>query len=877
MAEQIVGTDYDAGRKVAAPLPNPKFGIDEGTPETATPTVEAHAEAAPVENTGQTLEQSEKQVGDVIQNQIDAQQRSWVLNAGSQHELDAMKLLDTAQRQAQPGQMITPLVQDALKAKTDANLQKISSPLVQTNYQNEVDRTNKQVLGRAQAFDFKQRDDNVVYNYRQGLSNNQNVLALLNNPADIESKFNEMMAGAHENIAGLQVAPDIKLQLLDETRKGLVDAANTAYVQLNPKGFLARNTGTPKDAISNFASTAPGTPISFVQGAEGSALVANDGGKGMTKYGVNKTANPDVDVANLTPDAAKQILQTRYIDKVVTSGMSPQFAMVAGDAAVNMGVSKAKDLISQADGDPQKLIDLRRAEYQRLAKNDPDTYAQYLPGWMARMDSLQQRLPDVSPRSMPGEDGQVQSDIGGWSPMRFADWQQRNKYTQLAQQYSDGEDADAAKAQGVKNAQFNSDFAIALGRGQKTYQDIEDGYAAGNISPVQRKEYTEKLDEFNGNTLKDLGANQRVNAAISGQGVLDPKNEQDKKAVDRHFQTWLSVQPQPQNEQDKAVLQAREIGLATQYGMLPQAMAGQIRGGLRSNKPEENVTAANTIAQLRQQNPVLLNDIDANDLKAANHVLTLTGAGYSPAAAVGAAQNELRVTPEIKETREKQADQILNAKGWLTDGIAEQSIKNAYTTWNPLSSTPNKSFTAAKIPDDMMANWNAIYKSEFIRTGNPEAAKTTANDLIVKDGLNSGYGKTAVGIGPDGSSTRWLQNAPETHYAAPVPIDQSKWMNEQLVHDVQQGSVQPGNYSKDNLQIVPSQRADENGNPTYNIWHLPDNGGAAEMLMGKTRPLQWKPDWDTSQEKERYNARIRYQQGKGKNPDEPNAALGAPM
>lgn len=142
------------------------------------------------------------------------------------------------------------------------------------------------------------------------------------------------------------------------------------------------------------AGETPGTSdsaISWTMQHEG-GYVSNDSGKGPTKYGVNKESNPEVDVENLTPDQAKKVLKDKYWDAVGADKMSPQLAQVAFDTAVNMGVGTAKKLVAEADGDPQKLIDLRRDHYQVLADSNPDKYGKNLDGWNKRLDDLQQTL-----------------------------------------------------------------------------------------------------------------------------------------------------------------------------------------------------------------------------------------------------------------------------------------------------------------------------------------------------------------------------------------------------------------------------------------------------------------------------------------------------
>jgi hypothetical protein len=126
----------------------------------------------------------------------------------------------------------------------------------------------------------------------------------------------------------------------------------------------------------------------------GAKYIKNDAGKGPTKYGINQTANPDVDVANLTKDQAKQIYKARYWDKIGgddIASSNPKLATIAFDAAVNQGVKPALRMLDQSEGDPNALLALRQKRYIQLAKNN-DNLKQYLPGWTSRVSSLQKDL-----------------------------------------------------------------------------------------------------------------------------------------------------------------------------------------------------------------------------------------------------------------------------------------------------------------------------------------------------------------------------------------------------------------------------------------------------------------------------------------------------
>lgn len=136
---------------------------------------------------------------------------------------------------------------------------------------------------------------------------------------------------------------------------------------------------------------------------EGGAQTVQDGG-GIARFGINSVANPDVDVANLTEEQAKQIYQTDYWNKIVDPAMSPQMQIAAFDTAVNHGVPKAQTLIRQANGNPARLLQLRLDEYNRLATENPEKYGSQLAGWKNRLRDLQTKIGEVSTASVSAAD-----------------------------------------------------------------------------------------------------------------------------------------------------------------------------------------------------------------------------------------------------------------------------------------------------------------------------------------------------------------------------------------------------------------------------------------------------------------------------------------
>lgn len=221
----------------------------------------------------------------------------------------------------------------------------------------------------------------------------------------------ELAAGDYDGV----LAPEAKDSLVDAARQ---EAASQARALIEAMSWgagadageleaAARASGDPGlqaqatyalavgaaegDALGLISRGAPeageAAAIDFVIDIEGGdAIVENDNGKGVTRYGINQTANPDLDVRNLTR-AQAVARHRRYMREVGADKMPAALGLVAYDAAINHGPAKARELIAEADGDPGRLLALREAEYRRLAAAEPRHAAQ-LSGWMNRLQKV---------------------------------------------------------------------------------------------------------------------------------------------------------------------------------------------------------------------------------------------------------------------------------------------------------------------------------------------------------------------------------------------------------------------------------------------------------------------------------------------------------
>lgn len=150
---------------------------------------------------------------------------------------------------------------------------------------------------------------------------------------------------------------------------------------------------------------------------EGGSKLTNDPDDpgGMTKYGISKRSHPDVDIENLTEEAAKTIYALGYwggINGNLLADKSERIAIKVFDAGVNMGTVRASKFLQESlnnlDGVFPKLEEDGRigpAVLRAVAQSDEDDVLEnfvmrlemyytnlnkpkYLKGWLRRARAL---------------------------------------------------------------------------------------------------------------------------------------------------------------------------------------------------------------------------------------------------------------------------------------------------------------------------------------------------------------------------------------------------------------------------------------------------------------------------------------------------------
>lgn len=89
---------------------------------------------------------------------------------------------------------------------------------------------------------------------------------------------------------------------------------------------------------------------------------------GETQWGISKRAYPQVDIKNLTRDAAKSLYKRDYWDRAQCDRLPPTLAYLLFDAAVNSGIGQATRFLQRAIGvaDDGVIGPLTLAAIQRI-------------------------------------------------------------------------------------------------------------------------------------------------------------------------------------------------------------------------------------------------------------------------------------------------------------------------------------------------------------------------------------------------------------------------------------------------------------------------------------------------------------------------------
>ena len=232
--------------------------------------------------------------------------------------------------------------------------------------------------------------------------------------------------------------------------------------------------------------------------------------------------------------------------------------LIAADAAFNHGSGKAKKLIKKANGDPFKLLSLRKAEYDRLkkaglksiadGKGDPKNYVGSHSGWMNRLQKLEGKLSgdnaDLSSDSVQKRAREIDAEFPGagqelidlydnkLSAQEKAKTLEMKALTTEAREKIAGFEGDYTKIPTVERAKY-----AKAGIDIKTlYKDASDPVAVTELTLLDPDQLLEvDIDEAYGDRLKfdDIQSWKEKQKSLD-----DPQNKYIEQQIDgivNHF------------------------------------------------------------------------------------------------------------------------------------------------------------------------------------------------------------------------------------------------------------------------------------------------------------------------------------------------------
>ena len=251
------------------------------------------------------------------------------------------------------------------------------------------------------------------------------------------------------------------------------------------------------------------SPISTIMknelAADGKVTVHSDG-DGQAIGGINSESYPQQFaeakeiLATKGQDAAKEYISAFYqkeiVDKNGITSLPPAVQTIVADGMTNHWGGFQKELLDAAKSgkSPQELIAMRRAEYQRLATENPAKYGKNLAGWNSRLDSL---------------------SGGGYAK---TDSEFDDMDAEMQQKIIAGKDTIIQKAVDNKMAENPSQFIADLGDGK--YSDVLDAAQTekykGNAVALQEKQARNAAEvRIATNAVYHKDAYDKIQAAVA--------------------------------------------------------------------------------------------------------------------------------------------------------------------------------------------------------------------------------------------------------------------------------------------------------------------------------------------------------------------------
>lgn len=391
---------------------------------------------------------------------------------------------------------------------------------------------------------------------------------------------------------------------------------------------------------------------------------------------------------------------------------------------------------------------------------------------------------------------------------------------------------------------------------------IQRGYANGlmETNPAAAMKYLTNIDESwaissgdranmlaqAGKSVKKISASveraKRMEAALSSEPseYLDPGSKDDRDLVDDWFISSGVADGMAEMEPE-SLAAVREVFKKT--NIIPDVAKGRLRAAMYNGTKEDRKAAYSFVGALVEDDPVAVKDSGGFSEKALKEAeiynrMVRVGATTDYALETIKRTND-PLTEEVRKVREEEYRKMQSAKsGFLASGKNPlDEMKDYYDKMLPpdtksLWRRDKTSFIGTQNQDAIQGMLEVIYKEEFLRTGEPDAAFAGAMAQI----------RPHVGVSNIGGRHKIMLYPPESYYRTPgeSASEASKWIGKQF-DDVVKKNGHEGDY-----EIIPHNsspsRFDSGMKPLYQVL-VKNEYGYMEKLRGEDNlPLVLEPD-----------------------------------
>ena len=396
----------------------------------------------------------------------------------------------------------------------------------------------------------------------------------------------------------------------------------------------------------------------------------------------------------------------------------------------------------------------------------------------------------------------------------------------------------------LQKSRMNADLEIRVDRGEATYEEIQQAEAKQQITPDKKASLFKALDNVTEKKVNESNAIQKVARTLDGKDYIDPKNPDDKKAVDMAYSR--AVEPQMAGMQDPAAQKSLVTNFVQATGIVPSSLQGKMRGVFRGGNVNDKVFYADLVGRIQESKPQALEDFDDKDITQAVMIDQLVKSGTPNEEAVKKVEDITNnITPGRIEILKAEYQDMKKAKG------SDATSRNATTISHVTDLFDEGVFSRnASLPDRQLGvetaavnDYDRLYETWFLNTnGNADLAKQQADRAF-----KNSWGTTAI----NGQEKQLTKYPVEQAY----PKLDTAELKKSLVSDLKT-LPEYKDVSDDKVFLQYDARtAREWGNqPSYRVLIL-NKDGVIEPIAD-TAKSRWKPDYKKAVEDKRVSAEM---------------------